>query len=130
MKNLRNLKYLSILIIVTVWCIPAFASVSHLNCTCCTQTKSCCEEAAQNSVKIEKNDISCPKCKCNISEKSSAENTYLTTLSKVKTNYNTTPYSIVVIEKNVSAETEVVLSSHNIQLKYTPLFIKNSVFLL
>lgn len=130
MKNLWNLKYLSILLIVTVWFIPAFASVSHLNCACCTKTKSCCEEAARNSVKIEKNDISCPKCKCNISEKSSAENTYLTTLSKVKTNYNTTPYSIVVIEKNVSAETEVVLSSHNIQLKYTPLFIKNSVFLL
>jgi len=130
MKNLWNLKYLSILLIVTVWCIPAFASVSHLNCACCTKTKSCCEEAARNSVKIEKNDISCPKCKCNISEKSSAKNTYLTTLSKVKTNYNTTPYSIVVIEKNVSAETEVVLSSHNIQLKYTPLFIKNSVFLL
>jgi hypothetical protein len=130
MKNLRILKYLSILIIVTVWCIPAFASVSHLNCACCTKTKSCCEEAARNNLKIEKNDISCPKCKCNISEKSSAENTYLTTLSKVRTNNNTTPYSIVVIEKNVSAETEVVLSSHNIQLKYTPLFIKNSVFLL
>ena len=130
MKNLWNLNYLSILLIVTVWCIPAFASVSHLNCNCCTKTKSCCEEAARNSVKIEKNDISCPKCKCNISEKSSAENTYLTTLYKVKTNYNSTPYSIVLIEKNVSAEKGVVLSSHNIQLKYTPLFIKNSVFLL
>ena len=127
---MKNYKFLSILIIIIFWCLPAFASVSHLNCACCTKTKSCCEEAARNSVKIEKNDISCPKCKCNISEKSSAENTYLTTLSKVKTNYNTTPYSIVVIEKNVSAETKVGLSSHNIQLKYTPLFIKNSVFLL
>ena len=127
---MKNYKFLSILIIIIFWCLPAFASVSHLNCACCTPKKTCCEATARNTVKIEKNDISCPQCKCNISEKSSAENTYLTTLSKVKTNYNTTPYSIVVIEKNVSAETEVVLSSHNIQLKYTPLFIKNSVFLL
>ena len=130
MKYIRNLKYSAILIIVIVWCVPALASVVHLNCTCCTQKKPCCEPTSQNSLQIEKNDKNCPQCQCRISEKSVAENTYLTTTLPVKNNVNLYSNNNVNIITPVLPETGVMLSSQTIYLKFTPLFIKNSSFLI
>ena len=86
MINIKNLKFLSILIIVMVWCVPAFANLSHMNCTCCTLKKPCCEAAVQNKLKIERSKSSCSQCKCNISEKGAVKKTYLITTLSVKKN--------------------------------------------
>jgi hypothetical protein len=130
MMNIRNLKLLSILIIVMVWCIPVFASVSHVNCTCCTQTKSCCEAASQNTLKIEKSESSCPQCRCNISQKSKSAEKLMVTSLTLKKNDNVNIYKSYTTKKIIFIETRVVLSSHTSHLKFTPLFIKNSAFLI
>jgi hypothetical protein len=130
MMSIRNLKLLSILIIVMVWFIPVFASVSHMNCTCCTQTKSCCEAASQNTLKIEKSESSCPQCRCNISQKSTPAEKLLVTSLNLKKNDNVNIYKSYTTEKIIFVETRVVLSSHTSHLKFTPLFIKNSAFLI
>ena len=128
MMKIRNIRFLSILIIVMVWCIPAFASISHMNCTCCTLTKSCCEDAGLNTVQIKKNDTSCPQCKCSISEKSTVKNTYLITTLPVKKNFNLDTYENNTIITPALTETGVITLSHTNPLKFIPLFIKNSTF--
>ena len=128
--NIKNLKFLSILIIVIVWCIPAFASVSHMNCTCCTLKKLCCEASSQNTLKIERSESSCPQCKCNISEKGAVKKTYLITTLPVKKNVDLDIYEQNKRIAPVLAETGAILLRHTLHLKFTPLFIKNSTFLL
>jgi hypothetical protein len=128
MMNIRNLKFLSILIIVMVWCIPAFASVSHMNCTCCTLKKPCCEAASQNTLKIEKSESSCPQCRCNISQKSTSAEKLLVTSLTFKKNDNVNIYKSFTTEKLSFIDTGVVLTSHTFHLKFIPLFIKNSTF--
>jgi hypothetical protein len=130
MMNIRNLKLLSMLIIVMVWCIPVFASVSHINCTCCTLKKPCCESASQNKLKIEKSESSCSQCRCNISEKGAVKKTYLITTLPVKKNVDLDIYEQNKTITPVLAETGAIVLRHTLHLKFTPLFIKNSTFLL
>ena len=130
MMNKRNLKFLSILIIVIVWCIPAFASVSHMNCTCCTQTKSCCEAVSQNIIKIEKSESSCSKCRCNISQKRTSFEKLLVTSLTLKKNDNINNYQLYSITTPVLSQTGIVTPSQILQVKLTPLFTKNAAFLL
>jgi len=113
-----------------VWCIPAYASVSHMNCSCCSLPKSCCEDLEDKTVQIEKQDISCPECKCNISEKGTAENTFLTAKTATQNNDNTLTYIIDTQAKLFKSKTDLILSSHTPPLKLLPLFMKNSVYLL
>jgi hypothetical protein len=130
MMNIRNLKFLSILIIVMVWCIPAFASVSHMNCTCCTLKKPCCEAASQNKLKIEKSESSCSQCKCKIGEKGAVKKKYLITTLPVKKSVDLNIYEQTTIIAPVLAESGTIPLRHTLHLKFTPLFIKNSTFLL
>ena len=126
----RKLSFISAVILISVWVLPVVAQAIPTGCSCCEMAECCCGCNKNESSGTDEDISKSTNCSCSISESSSSQEPF--SLSVTVKNKHVLSFSKNVSEaqNSIQEKNKVVHTKNNSPLKFLPLFLLKSSFLL